>query len=517
MSASTTPTERPRAASATARLTVSEDLPTPPLPEATAYTRVSEPGLANGISFSTRPGPRSSSCSWRRWSALITSSSTCTPVTPSSGATAAVTSRVMVSRSGQPEMVRKMPTVTVPSGSTRTSLTMPSSVTGRRISGSRTDASAAVTCSAVTTGPAYADSRVPRDLPCSSAPCPLRPRTVRLADLPARARHDHPADGARPGRAAHAAAAVVRRAPAAGGEPAAPAADDRPGRPGDAVPLRAHPAGGPAVQGRPGRPRVVPVGRAGDVHRADRAGPDPAAGGRADPPGRHPGACDQPARPGRAGPARPAAAQAAAGDGGRAGRRLRAGGVPAEPVRRRLTGARRSALDLLAHLVQVVAQLRAQEVTGGDLADGDPDGRQLPGQVLDVGAGALGDLPVLVEADPVPVGLPVLCQQDQRGGVRGLQGQRQGQEDERELVEPQMRRQQRVPADPADHHDRLQHQEPGRADEPRDGLGEPAERLGVVARPAPAHPPGLVQPRLSHRGPAPASPRAAGGPARRPR
>ena len=50
MSASTTPTDSPRAAIATARFTVTDDLPTPPLPEATQYTRVSEPGWANGIS-----------------------------------------------------------------------------------------------------------------------------------------------------------------------------------------------------------------------------------------------------------------------------------------------------------------------------------------------------------------------------------------------------------------------------------------------------------------------------------
>lgn len=52
MSASTTPTLRPSAAIAAARFTVTEDLPTPPLPEATAYTRVSEPGLAKGTSRS---------------------------------------------------------------------------------------------------------------------------------------------------------------------------------------------------------------------------------------------------------------------------------------------------------------------------------------------------------------------------------------------------------------------------------------------------------------------------------
>ena len=44
-SASTIPTRSPWAARAQARLTVTEDLPTPPLPLATAYTLVSEPGL----------------------------------------------------------------------------------------------------------------------------------------------------------------------------------------------------------------------------------------------------------------------------------------------------------------------------------------------------------------------------------------------------------------------------------------------------------------------------------------
>ena len=78
MSASTTPTLRPSAAIAAARLTVTEDLPTPPLPEATAYTRVSEPGWANGISRSAAP-PRSWVASSSRCSSLITSRSTSTP------------------------------------------------------------------------------------------------------------------------------------------------------------------------------------------------------------------------------------------------------------------------------------------------------------------------------------------------------------------------------------------------------------------------------------------------------
>ena len=81
MSASSRPTFCPAAASATARFTVTDDLPTPPLPLATAYTLVSEPGLANGITRSGLP-PRSLLCSSRRCSSLITSSSTRTAATP---------------------------------------------------------------------------------------------------------------------------------------------------------------------------------------------------------------------------------------------------------------------------------------------------------------------------------------------------------------------------------------------------------------------------------------------------
>ena len=115
--------------------TVTEDLPTPPFPLATAYTRVSEPGLANGISGSGLP-PLSLPCRVLRCSSLITSSSTCTRVTPSSLPTAAVTSRVMVSRSGQPATVSQTSTRTVPSGRISVFLTMPRSVIGRWISGS---------------------------------------------------------------------------------------------------------------------------------------------------------------------------------------------------------------------------------------------------------------------------------------------------------------------------------------------------------------------------------------------
>ena len=72
MSASSTPTDRPRTAIAAARLTVTLDFPTPPLPDATAYTRVSEFGWAKGMTGS-RASPRNCLRSSVRCSSFITS------------------------------------------------------------------------------------------------------------------------------------------------------------------------------------------------------------------------------------------------------------------------------------------------------------------------------------------------------------------------------------------------------------------------------------------------------------
>ena len=140
MSASTTPTLSPSAAIATARLAVTDDLPTPPLPDAIAYTLVSEPGCANGITGSASV-PRSSVRNAERCSADMTPNTTETSSTPSTVAAAALTSRVRVSFSGQPGVVRSIPTV-AREPTTSTERTMPSSVIGRLISGSRTCASA---------------------------------------------------------------------------------------------------------------------------------------------------------------------------------------------------------------------------------------------------------------------------------------------------------------------------------------------------------------------------------------
>lgn len=148
MSASTTPTVSPCSVSATARFEVTDDLPTPPLPEAIAYTRVSESGLANGISRSACP-PRS--C-WRRaarCSSLITPRRTSTLVTPSTDAHAWRVSRSRVDFNGHPETVSRIVTATAPASSTDRSPTMPSSVIGLWISGSSTPESASSSASRV--------------------------------------------------------------------------------------------------------------------------------------------------------------------------------------------------------------------------------------------------------------------------------------------------------------------------------------------------------------------------------
>jgi len=73
MSASRIPTRRPEAAKEAARLAVMEDLPTPPLPDATAITRVVGSSWID-LSATGRP-PRSFSVSVVRSSGVITSKS----------------------------------------------------------------------------------------------------------------------------------------------------------------------------------------------------------------------------------------------------------------------------------------------------------------------------------------------------------------------------------------------------------------------------------------------------------
>src|SRR3954447_9879510 len=146
MSASSTPTSRPRAARAAAMLTVRVDLPTPPFPEATARTRV----VAGNWTPRTSAPPRSCVVSAARSSGDMTSNASVTDVTPGSVATCSCTWSSKLERSGQPATVSAIMTATAPR-SIVTSRTIPSSVTGFRSSGSITRPSACRISSCVAT------------------------------------------------------------------------------------------------------------------------------------------------------------------------------------------------------------------------------------------------------------------------------------------------------------------------------------------------------------------------------
>ena len=149
-SASIMPTASPREANAAARFAVMEDLPTPPLPDTTPNTRVSEPGAVNGLERSGLSIERRA----ERCCGFIAPTCSCTRSIPSTVAAVSRTCCSMVFFSGQPSMVSSTvtsaqwrPGIGSPcsssSGCTSAVSTMPSSVMGRRSSGSSTRASAA--------------------------------------------------------------------------------------------------------------------------------------------------------------------------------------------------------------------------------------------------------------------------------------------------------------------------------------------------------------------------------------
>ena len=121
----------PAAAIAAARLTVTDDLPTPPLPDATAYTRVSELGLGEGDLLGRRAAAELVA-QRRRCSSLITSRSTWTRGDAGDALeTAAVTSRRSCPCIGQPATVSKMLDRHAAVRRDVDALTMSSSVIGR--------------------------------------------------------------------------------------------------------------------------------------------------------------------------------------------------------------------------------------------------------------------------------------------------------------------------------------------------------------------------------------------------
>jgi hypothetical protein len=136
MSASRTPTVRPRRARATARFTVIELLPTPPLPEAMVSTRVVAGMSVAGAD--SRAFHRARSITARRSGSSMVPVLTSIAATPGNERTRASTSRRIWSRSGQPAMVRATSTSTDPSSATATARTIPRSTMLAPSSGSIT-------------------------------------------------------------------------------------------------------------------------------------------------------------------------------------------------------------------------------------------------------------------------------------------------------------------------------------------------------------------------------------------
>src|SRR5207344_3557225 len=101
------------------------------------------------------------------------------------------------------------------------------------------------------------------------------------------------------------------------------------------------------------------------------------------------------------------------------------------------------------------------------------------GEELRVGLRALSDAAVGLGLGTVPQLLAVLGQQDQRGGVGGLGGEGQVQQDERVRV-PTQGDDDDVDEDPDGDDDGLDDEEAGRAEVAGDGLAELAEGVGVV-------------------------------------
>ena len=124
MSASSTPTVLPRAAIAAARFTVTELLPTPPLPLATAST-LARSGTAVGAAFS-RAFQRAFVITSDRSSAVISPQSIFTFCTQGCTSRRLLMSFWIWARSGQPRMVSFTPMVMMPSAMVTVS-TMPRS------------------------------------------------------------------------------------------------------------------------------------------------------------------------------------------------------------------------------------------------------------------------------------------------------------------------------------------------------------------------------------------------------
>ena len=163
------------------------------------------------------------------------------------------------------------------------------------------------------------------------------------------------------------------------------------------------------------------------------------------------------------------------------------GPFPAATAGQALPGRRGARLaELVGDQLGQPGQRVLEVLRGHHVGQGEADGGEFAGEELGVGLGPRRYLPVTLDVGPVPVVLPVLGEQDQRRGVGRLGREGQVEQDERVRI-PVLDDADGVEDDPADHEHRLADQETPGAEEPRDPLGEPPERVGVVPG---AHPRG---------------------------
>src|SRR5215472_1883274 len=163
MSASSSPTRAPDRCSAAARLTATVDLPTPPLPLATAIVCLTPGSISDG--WRMNPG---------RTLAVIFTATLDTPSIAPTDSSAWVLNR---SRTGQAGVVSSNVNATSPALEMRSSLIMPRLTTSRPRSGSTIVDSAARTCCSLGAGMApsilssgRARTEGPLDLPGSVTP-----------------------------------------------------------------------------------------------------------------------------------------------------------------------------------------------------------------------------------------------------------------------------------------------------------------------------------------------------------
>src|ERR1700686_1679796 len=123
MSASRRPTSAPLLRNAAARLTATVDLPTPPLPDATAMVCLTPGRISEGLGRMNAGRPLA--VMW-----------TSTPVTPGISPTRSCACDLKRSRTGQAGVVSSKVKLTLPCGLTSSSLIMPRLTTSRPRSGS---------------------------------------------------------------------------------------------------------------------------------------------------------------------------------------------------------------------------------------------------------------------------------------------------------------------------------------------------------------------------------------------